>query len=134
MERAKAEEALREHRTQLEEELKYSMLLQKMSTELIPEKDVEVLYDKLLKHHVGADGFAICMLTNILSGPSKRRGRSGFLHTRGSTSKKAACGAWVNIVSSSSIVEKFCKAGRILAQDVNKCDVIQGTAILEVYS
>jgi PAS domain S-box-containing protein len=129
LERQRAEEALRETRRQLASELAATQQLQKISTELIPASDADVLYEKTLDAAVAImrSDFASMQLFY------PERGELRLLAYRGFNPAAAAFWEWVRPGSGSTCGVALATGNRSIVPDIELSDFMAGSEDLETY-
>lgn len=129
LERSQSEAALRERDERLRAELVAMQRLQDISTLLIQEGDVDVLYDQLLNAAtmiMHSDMASLQML-------HQERGELQLLAWKGFHPESAAFWEWVSIDSSSSCGAAFVAGRQVLVPDIESCDFLAGTADYDAY-
>lgn len=131
-ERIEAEEALRESEARLEAELNDITLLQKLSTQLIEEENIDELYDKIIDAAITlmhADFASLQML-------HPHKGENGALYLlsyKGFSPEAAAFWEWVDLNSSSTCGIALKTGNRVIVDNVEHSELLQGTEDQKVY-
>ena len=131
-ERKRAEEALRDSREQLANDLAATRQLQAVSMELIREDNTEVIHDRIL------DAAMDIMCSDFASMQIfyPERGEGGelrLLACRGFTPHAAKFGEWVPVDSNSTCGRVLCTGQRVIAPDVERDGFMVGTDDLATY-
>src|SRR5262249_28528703 len=116
----------------LASELAATRRLQEISTQLLGEGRADLLYEKLL------DAAAAIMRSDFASMQMlyPERGDCGELRLlafRGFSPEAARFWSWVRADSGSTCAAAMRTCSRVIAQDVEQCDLIAGTEDMEVY-
>jgi PAS domain S-box-containing protein len=129
LERRRAEEELRKTQRQLVSELAATQQLQKISTELIPASDAEVLYEKIL------DAAVAIMRSDFASMQMfyPERGELRLLACRGFSPTAAAFWEWVRPGSGSTCGAALATGNRSIVPDIELRDFMAGSEDLETY-
>lgn len=130
--RKKLEEALRESRVQLEEELEDTKLLHSISTELLREDNILALYEKII------DATACIMHSDFMSLQTfyPERGENGQLKliiNRGFNSQAVKHWEWVDTSGGTSCAFALSTGQRVIVPDINECGFIKGTGDHAIY-
>lgn len=127
--RTRSEEALRESEAKLAADLKDTKQLQKISSLLIQEDNIELLYEEILNGAMilmDADIGSMQMLDN-------EKNELILLVWKGFTPEAAAFWGRVNLASSSSCGAALRSGERVIVPDVEASDFIAGSQDLEIY-
>lgn len=119
-------------RAQLEAELADTKLLQSISTELIREDNIEVLYKRLVEAAVAIMNSDFASMQMLYP----ERGKGGelrLLASHGFTQQTVQFWQWVSVDSGSTCGEALRCGRRVIVTDVEQCDFIAGTADLAEY-
>ena len=116
----------------LEAELADAKLLQSVSTELIPEKHIGTLYEKLVDAAVRImrSDFASMQMFYPEKPP---RGALRLLASRGFSAEAQRCWEWVSHETASSCGEVLRSGKRVIATDVEQCGFLIRMGGLEAY-
>jgi len=129
LERRRAEEELRKTQRQLVSELAATQQLQKISTELIPATEVEVLHERIL------DAAVDIMRSDFASMQMfyPQRGELRLLAYRGFNPTAAAFWEWVRPGSGSTCGVALATGNRSIVPDIELSDFMAGSEDLETY-
>ena len=129
LERRRAEEELRKTQRQLVSDLAATQQLQKVSTELIPASDVEVLHEKIL------DAAVAIMRSDFASMQMfyPERGELRLLAYRGFNPTAASFWEWVRPGSGSTCGVALATGQRSTVPDIELSDFMAGSDDLETY-
>ena len=129
LERMDTEQALRDSQRQLESELTATRQLQKISTQLIPARDIETLYEKIL------DAAVAIMRSDFASMQMfyPERGELRLLAYRGFNPTAAAFWEWVRPGSGSTCGAALATRTRSIVPDIELSDFMAGSEDLEAY-
>jgi signal transduction histidine kinase/DNA-binding response OmpR family regulator len=125
IERCQTDQALRESRAQLQEELSDTQLLQSVSAELLHENDIQILYEKIIDaaSKIMRSDYASMHMLHPEQGHG---GELQLLAYRGFNSQTAKFWEWVSAESSGSTCGMALSAGRrAIATDVEQCGCLQ---------
>jgi PAS domain S-box-containing protein len=116
----------------LEAELADAKLLQSVSAELISEKDVGAIYEKLVDAAVGImrSDFASMQMFYPEKGPG---GALRLLASRGFSLEARRCWEWVSQQTASSCGEVLRSGRRVVATDVERCEFLIRLGGLDAY-
>ena len=129
LERRRADEELRKTQRQLASELAATQQLQKISTELIPASEVEVLNEKIL-------GAAVTIMRSDFASMQMfypERGELRLLAYRGFNPTAAAFWEWVRPGSGSTCGVALATGKRSIVPDIELSDFMAGSEDLETY-
>ncbi|QUH24751.1 GAF domain-containing protein [Serpentinicella alkaliphila] len=130
MRNIRMEESVEESQLQLLEELDYIKLLQNMSTELIWENNIQILFEKIMDIAIQimkSDFSSIHML-------HEDNDKLELLAFRGFNEKAAKFWEYVYIEDARSFCgESLRRGGRIIVPNVNECEFIKGSEDLDIY-
>jgi PAS domain S-box-containing protein len=129
LERRRAEQALREAQNQLTSELAAAQELQKISTQLIPERNAGALYEKILDAAVGIMRSDFASMQMFYP----ERGELRLLAYRGFNPAAAAFWEWVRPGSGSTCGAALATGNRSIVPDIELSDFIAGTEDLEIF-
>ncbi|RPI42504.1 MAG: PAS domain S-box protein, partial [Hyphomicrobiaceae bacterium] len=129
LERMRAEESLREAQSRLVSELAATQQLQKISTQLIQENEVETLYEHILDAAVAIMRSDFASMQKLFP----ERGELRLLAYRGFDPAAAAFWEWVRPGSGSTCGVAFRTGKRSVAADVDLSDFMAGTEDLKTY-
>ncbi|MBW4651592.1 MAG: PAS domain S-box protein [Kaiparowitsia implicata GSE-PSE-MK54-09C] len=123
LERARAEQALRDSEMRLSAELRDTQLLQQTSSQLIQENNIDVLYEQILD--------AAIALMHADMGSLQRldpdRNELHLLVSRGFHSDSAAYWEWIGSNSGTSCGIALSTRSRVIVPDIEACERILGT-------
>ncbi|WP_052661575.1 GAF domain-containing sensor histidine kinase [Clostridium aceticum] len=127
------DEGLKEKRIELEVELKNTKLLQNISTELIVENNIQILFEKIIDgamQIMHSEYASIQMLHTAHDNTRKLQ----LLAFRGFNEKAAKFWKWVPVDEAGSTCGEALRKGyRIIVSDVKECDFMQETQDLCIY-
>ncbi|HEX8037761.1 MAG TPA: ATP-binding protein [Chryseosolibacter sp.] len=132
IERDRVYNELQQTRMRLEADLSDAKLLQKISTELIHQEDIEALYDKFLDAAVGImhSQYASMQALHLEDGGVNKLRLLAF---RGFNPKAATFWEWVTPASRSTCGAALSLSKRIVVNDVNESELVTGTEDHEMY-
>ncbi|WP_413161561.1 PAS domain S-box protein [Capilliphycus salinus ALCB114379] len=128
--RKQAELALRDREALLAAELANTKLLQQISSKLITEDRIEVLYEQIIEAATALMGSDMASLQIL----DPERNQLRLLAWKGLDPASAAFWEWVSLNSSSTCGVALYTGERILVSDVETWDLIAGTEDLNYYS
>lgn len=132
IERRRAEEYLRASEQRLRTELADTLLLQRISAELIDQEDVRALYEKIIDAAMAVMHSA-CASMQMLFPERGTGGELQLLAFRGFHPQAAAFWEWVRADSESTCGAALRSGERVVVTDVSRCDFMAGSADLETY-
>ena len=131
-ERKQAEEALQKSEAQLESDLKATKLLQNISTQMLYEDDIQVLYEKIVDTamQIMHSDFGSLQVLH------RERGEFGALKLmvhKGFTPQAAKFWEWVDYGDNTTCSQAMKNRSNIIVPDIEKWDIAQDTEDLAVY-